>query len=92
MPGTDSNPFDPDWTPTLHKDIYPGNRFKVNMSTLSYGQSHPPEKECYNVETGRCTPEFWTECRHNPSGPTVQALLARYNANADFLLQQSSVI
>ena len=98
--------FDPKWTPTVGVDVFPENQLKTQGSTFEYGQMHPPESACYDVQSQKCVSNFW-ECFHTfqPStdseqhffanfdlggSPGIAKLMETYNSYVDFLLQHSN--
>lgn len=94
--------FDAQWTPKLHADIYPGNRFKPAGTTFSYGKAHPPASQCYNLEASSCN--FSDHCdswkwheahfknftgasaKSTPKSPSLESFLKRYRLAAITLL------
>ena len=70
--------FDARWTPKESVDTYPGNHLKTTSSTFSYGKSHPPASQCYNLESSRC--RFSTECWEKYRVSFMQEKAARNNS------------
>lgn len=60
--------YDPKWTPTSGVDVFSGNNIKTKGSTFGYGQSHPPESMCYDLQTNKCAANFLTACSSKQGG------------------------
>lgn len=84
LPCIASRGFDSTWTPSKKVDTFLLNQFKVVGSTDSYGRKHSAKSMFYNLESGKCQPDFLSASQLIGASvlksPAYTDLLARYES------------